>query len=436
MHTILFVFSWVMLPILALRIAPVFIFVLYQTIYFMYPSSRWWGSSIPDLSYSFFSGSILLFLGLVHWNKSQNRIFKTAQFNYLLIILILYLISTPFSSIPDYHLIQLQYFAQSLLVAIFAFKLINSYDHLKIVLGGYVGGATYLSFYIFQTGRNYGDRVEGVGTVDSPDANDVAALLASALMLSVYFIFSAKKNWQRFIALIASALIANAVILINSRAAVLAVLVSAAITGYSMLKSKGIVKQQLKKIFIIAVVGIIGTISIVDDGMLNRFMTIKHEQQNIEAAKSQETGATRVYFWKAAVAMSKDYPFGGGILHFNFNNKAYLPSDIDLGKTGYKTVHSTYFEALTEIGYMGAFVLLLLVLKMLGSCNKVLEGAIKKNQVDLFNLALFIRSACICWFVTCVFINRLRAEAFIWLALITAAIYSIYKLQNIKSNEN
>ena len=54
---------------------------------------------------------------------------------------------------------------------------------LDFAICGYLFGCWYISFLTYQTGRNRGDRVEGIGTVDAPDANGIAAALAPSVVL-------------------------------------------------------------------------------------------------------------------------------------------------------------------------------------------------------------------------------------------------------------
>lgn len=427
MHSLLFISILIMLPILTFRVRPSYAFALYQIVYLMSPSDRWWGQSLPTVSYAFYTSIFVLLVSLLHWTKSENRVLGSPHFLLLIVILILYVISGAFSIWPSFHYEVVTYFFKSIIVAIFAYKLVNSLEDLKIILGGYVFGAVYLGFYITQIGRNSGDRVEGVGTVDSPDANDVAALLVPSLIFAVFFLFNANTWFKRAIALLGCAFIANALVLINSRGAFLASLISFAFLGIEVFRHRSIFKKTWKKLLGVGAIGIIGLSLVVDSASIERFLSIKKEA-NIENSTQKESGSTRVYFWLGAIEMAKDYPLGAGALGFNVNYKLYVSEEIDVGGTGMKTVHSTYFEALTEIGYLGLLTLIFLFYKMLKTTNSIKKESIRNKDQVLFKLALFIQASCLSWFTVIIFINRLRAEPFLWLVLITASLLSIQKL--------
>jgi hypothetical protein len=50
-------------------------------------------------------------------------------------------------------------------------------------------------------------------------------------------------------------------------------------------------------------------------------------------------------------------------------------------------------------------------------------------------LAVFSQSAILSWLVSISFINRLRAEAFMWLVLISACIYNVYYILEKNYND-
>ena len=61
--------------VLSLARTPAFAVVGYILIYFLYDRTRWWYFNIPEISYSFFMSATILFLAIVHKNKSPS-IFK------------------------------------------------------------------------------------------------------------------------------------------------------------------------------------------------------------------------------------------------------------------------------------------------------------------------------------------------------------------------
>ena len=88
-------------------------------------------------------------------------------------------------------------------------------------------GCTYIGYVAKDIGRNSGGRVEGIGMVDTGgDANGVAAALAPSIVVLLYFAWQG--SWKvRVLAALCSAYVVNALVLINSRGAFLAVVAGA-----------------------------------------------------------------------------------------------------------------------------------------------------------------------------------------------------------------
>jgi len=382
---------------------------------------------IPDVSYSFFVVLMMALMLVANYSKlKKNHLMKVSQFKFALLLLCLYAVASSFAVYPEEHAKALKYFAKLLVIIFIAYKLCGCKKSLDLVLYGYIAGAWYLSFYIFQVGRNSGGRVEGVGTVDSPDANGVAAALAPSLVLALYYYWVNTKINLKLIFALAGIFIANALILISSRGAFLGVAVSVVFFLFYMFFSSFQRKNQKFSVVFILVAGLGGGVYLADDAFIDRMLTIKQEQQ-VDVEK--ESGGTRVYFWRAAIDIAVDYPMGSGYRGFNFYAPRYLPEDLDTGGSRSRSVHSTWFEALTEIGYIGFLALVGMLALSLLSLNKVKRDVRAKGLVDDYFKMIALQASLIAFVVCMTFINRLRAEILYWLVLYSAIAYNVYILK-------
>lgn len=87
----------------------------------------------------------------------------------------------------------------------------------------------------------------------------------------------------------------------------------------------------------------------IPQGYFDRLQTIRTYEE------SNETSAlSRLHFWQVAVRMASDNPFGVGLRNFDH---AYDRYDFLGGEFGYgRSVHSSHFQVLAEMGYIGALV--------------------------------------------------------------------------------
>lgn len=86
-----------------------------------------------------------------------------------------------------------------------------------------------------------------------------------------------------------------------------------------------------------------------------RISTLFHNPEETESAIS------RVHFWKVAYDMANDNPFlGVGIKRYqrNYNDHDFLNGEYGLNRS----VHSTFFSVLAELGYLGFSVFMLIIM--------------------------------------------------------------------------
>jgi len=358
--------------------------------------------------------------------QSKNKILSAPQFKWVYFLLILYSITWFYSVNPKEHLeAMINYFKLIVIISI-AYKLIDNKKNLDYTLWGYIFGCWYISFLMWETGRNIGLRVEGIGTVDSPDSNGIAAALAPSLVFCLYYFWTIKSIVRKIPFAFAGVFIANALILINSRGAFLAAGISIVYFMFYMYFSSLQQKHQKATAVLITILGISAILYLADEFFIERLKTM----ENTEIVAEQETGSTRIVFWMSAWEMAKDYPFGSGLKGFDYHAPDYIPEDIDTGFSRNRSVHSTWFEALTEIGYLGLLLLILMVYSSFRTTRKCISILREKGDFGNYFKIISLEAALISFLVAMSFMNRFRAEILYWLILYTACAYNIYVIKS------
>lgn len=421
---------------LALTRYPIFVFVVYQAIYFFNPPKRWWGGSIPELSYSYYSVILMALLVLFNWKKtSKNKLIAAPQTKWVYLFLLLHLIAYTYAVLPIRHDIFFVFFLKLVVIISLVYKLVDSKRDLHTILVGYVFGVWYLSFYTYQVGRNSGDRVEGIGTVDATDSNGVAAALAPAVIFGIYYLWRSPKWKVKFLALISLAFTCNALVLINSRGAVLGVVLGGAYFMYHLYRSRIKTRNQKATVLFLCFVGLAGVSVVVDDTFLERFSSLKKESASVNT--DSETGSTRILFWDAAYRLALDHPFGTGIYGFNYYAIQYIDPNTSVGEKlkktgGTKSVHSSWLSTLAEVGFIGLFVLVGMVFSCFKALKKCKAGLLERKAAQDYYLIIAIEGALITYLVAMTFLDRHRAEILYWLILFSMAAYNIF----VKKQEN
>ncbi len=429
LHVLLFISIYIFGFIFSLSKAPAFIFALYEVVYFFYPQRRWWGYIVPSISYSFYVVAFMGVLFLLKKGKSTCSIMAIPATKWIWILFFYWFLIGYIAVYPERHWDATNNYFKMLVTLCFAFYLVNDDKDFRLILWGYLLGAWYLSFVAYQTGRNSGDRVEGIGTIDTGgDSNMTAATLVPSLVLFLYYFWFSKKMWQKTLFALGGAFNANAIVLINSRGSFLGVIVSALYFMMKIYFSSPRTKNQRRKAILIVLLGMLGAASVIDESTINRFNSIKEEGSNID--EDEESGATRVLFWSASMDVAKDHPLGAGIATFEYYGRYYVSDQVNMGPSRKRAVHSTWFEALSDIGYPG-FVLFITLLycswKMLSRSKKALKHV---NDPENYYKIVAIQSGFLGLMCTITFINRLRAEILYWMILYSMLAYKIYVLKS------
>ena len=426
LQILLFAMTHIGCVVMSFARAPVYAFVLYQAIYFIHPANRWWGYMVPTLPYSFMSVAFMFLLVAVNFRTvKNNRFYKVPTFKWQLLLLLVTWFTYTQAIAPWHHSQLLDAYTKMFIILLLAFLLISNAKHLNIAIWGYLFGAWFSSFIVFQTGRNAGDRVEGVGTVDAPEANGLAAALAPAIVINLYYFWVSRTIKEKAFFAIAGVFTANAIVLINSRASFLAVAISVSYFMWKLFFSSFQRPRQKATVAWIAILGLCGAAYIVDYGFIERMKTIKSEEKTAQ----KETGKTRLTFWSAAVEVSKDHPLGLGARGFDAVSHVYVPSNVDTGQSRNRSVHSTWLEVLTEQGYTGFILFIFLLSSAYFTLRKIRKSLIEEGNIDAYFKMYALQCSLMCFAVSMTFMNRFRAEILGWLILFVAASYNVYFLK-------
>ncbi|HED36470.1 MAG TPA: O-antigen ligase domain-containing protein [Gammaproteobacteria bacterium] len=433
LHTLLFIAVYLIGFILTFVSNSAFSFILYEAVYFFNPLDRWWSYNIPNIGYSFYTVILMFYAVFIKLRNEplQNKLLAAPQFKWVYLLLLSYCIAWFYAVLPNEHLEATINFIKLVIIISIAYKLIDNSKNLDYALWGYIFGSWYISFLAWQTGRNSAARVEGIGTVDSPDSNGIAAAIAPSLVICLYYLWRSKNRFAKLLFVFAGVFIANALILINSRGSFLAT--GTSIIYFVLFMYFSSFQQKYQKITAvwITILGLSAMLYLADENFIERIKTM----QNTEIVAEQETGSTRVIFWESAWEMAKDYPFGSGLKGFDYYAPDYIPQDVDTGYSRNRSVHSTWFEALTEIGYLGLLLLILMIYTSFKTLRKCFTTLKEKGDFENYYKVLAIKAALLSFLIAMSFMNRLRAEILYWFILYTACAYNIYVLKPSKGDE-
>lgn len=413
----------------ALTYAPVSAFVTYLAVYFINPDLRWWSASLPGLRYSFMTVAIMILALFINYKKltAKARWRDQKTFIFLGLLVLVYIITGQYALLPYLHNKFTTDFTNLIIVIFIAYKLINSEAALKATIFTYMAGSAYIGNQARITGRDWQGRVEGIGMIDTGgDSNYTAAALAPAIIFCIYYLWQGNKRTKVF-SVVCAALIANGLVLINSRGSFLAVIGGAGLFFLFMIFSKYQKKGQRGIAFITILAGLAGGIAVTDQQFWDRMSTLKEVDEG-------GGGSHRTDFWRASLEAIKDYPLGIGVGGFQYVSLEYIDDKYRKGHPDGAAVHSTWFQAITEIGYHGLIIFVIIITLSYRATYLAKKCVLNNEDYATYFLILAIECALLAYLISATFINRLRAVAPFVLILYMLCANNIYTKGAEKDN--
>ena len=397
---------------------------LYQIEYFLNPPIRWWYGSLPELRYSFIIAICILISFAFRSNKyKENRIFEVPQTKWLLTMSIMMVVISFYAVWPEMHDRTLKTHIKLLFFLALSYKIINTPEKLERMLWVFLLGNFYLGWVAHGSGRTGGGRLENIGPSDTGgDANATAAILITAVPILLFYIMKGKR-WQKVLSLLFLAYIIDGIVLINSRGAFVGLVVGCFyFMAFHLFFNKEEPIKERMKILGIILAGICLFLYLTDAVFWERMMTITGDVGAAESNKS------RTFFWIKTFDLVKQHPFGLGTWGYQYLSPQFLPEE--MLSMGRRAVHSTYFQVLAELGYVGVPVFAGLIFSNFRCMRKTKRHLLEKGDLYLYSQAIAVESGFIGFLTASIFINRLHAEILYWFMLFIACFVNIYMIKN------
>ena len=216
-----FVLFFIACIALAFARHPIYGLVLYISVSYIHPPSRWWASMLPDLRWSFIAGAVALLAVLVQGKKLGDGVrpwYTTVPGLALLIFVIWFWIQNLWALYPDRHFDASIQFTKYLVAFYLVYRLATGPKESADILLLHVAGCTFLGALCLYQGRTGGARLDGVGGPGMDDANTLGMYLATGVAIGAMLLLTLK-GWRRITVLIALPIILNGVIFAGSRGA-------------------------------------------------------------------------------------------------------------------------------------------------------------------------------------------------------------------------
>lgn len=260
------------------------------------------------------------------------------------------ILSSVFAVWPQVAFGNLNHYWQWVVIFYFITVLVNTKERFFVFMLMYLLFNFKMSQHAFLTWATRGFSFAGWGVAGSPgwftNSGELGIQMTIFLPLALMFILALRVRWGGikrtfFYMMVISSL--GTIIASSSRGAILGVLASA---FWQLKKTKYFVRTLL----LLFLVGSVGYV-----------ITPPEFKERIESSGTDNTSMHRLDRWEKGLDAVLDYPFLG-VGHKNWDQ--YFRRYSDHGIKGSAKIHNIFMESLTEHGFLGLSVFLLLIFNM------------------------------------------------------------------------
>jgi len=246
---------------------------------------------------------------------------------------------------------------------------------------------------INERGDFSGSRLEGVGAPAAQTSNSLANVLLVTLPLAGSLFIQKSWKWKT-VAIVASPLILNVLLLCNSRGAFLGLIG----TGLSfVLIAKG--KTRKRALQTMALGSIVLFFLLGDPDIMNRFVTTFTGSEERDSSAS-----SRLMFWQAGLRMLSDYPLGAGGGAFKFTlGSRYLSILAGVQDADSRSLHNGFMTEATDWGIQGLLLKLLAFGVALSIAYRTAEKCRREERIQDALLGLCLATTAIGYLIHCFF---------------------------------
>jgi O-antigen ligase len=260
----------------------------------------------------------------------------------------------------DEHIHGSSLFLKSVIASWFVYRVADTRERVRDLLLANVIGCGGLGILAYLTGRE-GDRLDGVGGPGMDDANTLGMYFATAAVLAAGLVLT-QKGWRRWLSLGCGLAVMQGLVLTNTRGAFLGLVAGAFVLFLTRVR-------QNKRVFaLMALVGIVGTLSIADTKFIDRMTTMKTAAEAESDEDIDGSALSRIVIVQAQLQMFGNYPLGTGHRGTAVLSPQYLDLQwLSLDRNGdrARSSHNTFMTALVEQGIPGAAIFIILGVWML-----------------------------------------------------------------------
>lgn len=391
---------------------PFYGILLYLVQYFVNPKIFWWGAPVSNVKWTILTAALVVFSCLIHYKKIARKNNKTIFWMWAFLGLSITISATiavhnGVSWKFTYHFFTFVVTWYMVAWVITTEKQYRYFILLLILCSFYLGYASLGK-------RRIRGRLESIGPTDSIGSNQFAQIMVAVVPLTIPFLVYGNKM-EKIICILSLPFIFNAIILCNSRGAMVA------FAGGLLLGFLRAPPRLRKRIILIVIVALPLFFKLMDTNFRERISSLwSHSEE-------EDVSTGRLYIWQCGLELALDHKLGTGGGGFKILSKGYMP---EMNRN--RGAHNTYLLVLSEQGIIGLCVYLLICFYAWKDLRMAI--AQQPKEQSFFTLCVTaLQISLFCTFINNFFTSRLYYEFFY---MQSALAFVVKNLSTPKASEN
>jgi hypothetical protein len=362
-----FIFTCACLAALAWPAAGVY---AYMANYLVGPENFWWGDALraQGARFSFFLAAALAGGLVFGWSRlrefNRSPLLHSQEWlviAFVAVVLLTRLWGVPIdnglrdlsgmSETPAEKMVKVAIFALMMTHILVRYREANRALWLLVLVGGlYLG----LDGYLAPEDRYVNGRLDRLGGTDFRESSTVAAHLVFVSALTGALFLKSRQWWRKLGLVVAGAFSVNALILTQTRAAMLALAAGGVIAPFLAMRGRRL------RVSAYVLLGALGALA-----LINKEFWLRAETLTVGVEELDQSAASRLDVWEAGLQMFYDHPLGVGAGSFYTAVGSYNPAYAG------RDCHNTYIRCLAELGVPGILVFLALIVNAFRTLRRI-----------------------------------------------------------------
>ena len=387
---------------------PVYGVFTYMFEWHNHPPYYWWGDDLPDLRWSY----TIALVTLISWFINRHKLGPLEKPDYRpaiwvgLMVANMFFVSYIHAILPQDSLDKSYEVLNILVNFVLMISILRTHEDYRRLIWVMIICVGYWGWIAFREGSN---RDIGVIAPNATEENAVSAHVMTILpFIGAYFLTG--NRWAKIITALIVPFALNLIILANSRATFVGLLVIAALSIF-------LVRGKVRFVVIVGIIA--GTFVFMQ--LTNEDFT---ERQGMETY-DDGSATSRLHIWAGGYKMWKDHPYGVGGGGFAELAMDYIP-EIDEAKTQ----HNTFVAVFTDWGFIGIILYLGFLTHVFYITFKSKRLAKRIPALNKYSLDITaVQLALVGISAAGIFHSRQYAEIVFWLCSFAIMLYNIMKTE-------